>query len=285
MKPFEPLEPFAMDTSQQMEYVEEPDEDDMDFDDIDTEEIDTQDTGIEDMVEDTDGDTAEISMDDMEISSCSDQDSATRSKSPDNNHDLESKDTLQETWGNSTLYELRKRSPLLTPWCQTLSTQLWRLLDQLEAEQDAPHPSREVCDETVSTHPTQRPLLKHAVTAEHLLKLHKHILDLTRFRDYLRQSLRDVADALNRCDDRYVMRESHRNMTTFMKSRGEGSPLVEGIAADEQWPDEATWGLFPLKTRRRKIYGCSELSKNAPSVTGWALPEEVPGKATRKIVW
>lgn len=233
-----------------------------------------------------------------------DQEAPTRAPSPETEDEASSSATSQSDVDKPDPPRSNQDNALMTPCNKSFPTQLRALVEQVEHDKKMINwldrlPAA-VIDANAAQYPCRSAWAKYAerrraptdlITAAHLLQLHEHIQDLTRFRSYLRTSVKDVSDALNRREDRYVMRETNGDITSFMKSRGLGSPLVESISADEKWPDEEdTWGMPPVKTPRRKIYGCKALKKGSATEDGWTSLNggkrvSETKRKTRKVKW
>lgn len=210
--------------------------------------------------------------------------------------------TTQRTCERSTIRGTRD-DPLVTPWRQTLATQLKEYLDFIEDERPSsfstkdPKTGRRTQAGLTIHGPSTFPVSCSIIKASHILSLERHIQSLARFRAYIARSLSDVSAALDRREQRYVMRETNGDITMIMKSRGEGSPLVQSISADDKWPsEEDTWGLPQPKLPRRKLYGCYALSKDALSqeatneaaigISVWETPDVKPSPRGHKpVVW
>ncbi|KAH7309607.1 hypothetical protein B0I35DRAFT_412507 [Stachybotrys elegans] len=184
--------------------------------------------------------------------------------------------------------------PLLTPWCDSFPIRLEEYLDHLDtATFKDIHENFALPDGTIHKD-TARELLEYLrgsptpaypVSAEQLIELQQYIQQVMRFRSYLIKSLTEVTNALNRREDRYRMISTSGDITMVMRSRGDGSPLVEGISVDEDWPED--WGASWAKMPRRKIFGTTPTWLASLERTSFCIvPREDPNKKSMsKIHW
>ncbi|KAF7563602.1 hypothetical protein G7046_g506 [Stylonectria norvegica] len=107
------------------------------------------------------------------------------------------------------------------------------------------------------------------ISADNLIRLQSIIQQTSEFRSYLSRSLQDIKRALNRREDRYRLRETEGDITTFMRSRGLSSPLTEGISIDEEWPEQWEWGL-PIKKEPRPMIQRGPRTSSHSSEVVWA---------------
>jgi hypothetical protein len=170
------------------------------------------------------------------------------------------------------------KQSLLTPLCESIPTQLKAYLDELDASREislssfdlSPYEeslqSEYVCqppDEEKTGYCTVRSAARellqylnityattYPVDATQLLELQAYMQQVIRFKMYLAKSLIDVRNSLNRREERYRMREANGNITTIMKSHGEGSPLAISTLVDEEWIEDAWSAPVTMEAER-----------------------------------
>jgi hypothetical protein len=168
---------------------------------------------------------------------------------------------------------------LLTPWQSSFPSRVRTVLDRIYAQTSGYLPE----NSDVGSAAGLPGLTIDLVTASDLLQLHRHIEHVRRFRSYLSRSIRDVRDALSRCEGRYSMHKCNGDITLIMKSRGDGSPLVESIGVDEEWPENDPWGMPVSSMPRRKLQGnkvANRLSSGFDSSSG-----KPDSDWMRKVAW
>ena len=161
---------------------------------------------------------------------------------------------------------------LIILWTNSFFAELGTLLDRLERDSWDGEPKVQAAALSCAEHipdssgadgmvtiqglggSSEQPIsTQHPITTDQLLQLQALIRQVSRFRMYLARSLQEVQDAQYRIEARFLMRRVNGNITMVMKSKGDGSPLSESIAADEPWPS-GEWGMPACGQPRRRLY-------------------------------
>jgi hypothetical protein len=118
----------------------------------------------------------------------------------------------------------------------------------------------------------------YPVSRSQLVKLEQHIQEVARFKTYLAQSLDNVREAMVKRSERHRRAVVNSSTTQLRKGFDLGSPLIEVISADEEWPD--CWHLPASSRSQCRLV--DDGAKEGESAGCWDEPTESPRLSAEK---